>query len=386
MRLLDTTMYWNPTGGVRRYIGAKRRWARSFARWSHVVATPVPDEAGDLRVPSLPLPGVHGQYRYPWPRFVIAGQLCETRPDIIEAADPYQLGWASADAAQRLGVPAVAFCHGDPDTVAAQLGGRRWGAALTRLARRRVRALYANFDLVLAPSDAMTAKLRELQVERVLRQPLGVDTNVFHPRRRDDAWRAGLPLPPGARLLVYAGRFAPEKELPLLVRAVERLGPRYWLLAIGDGPCPPAGARVLVAPTLRHEAALATALASADLFVHAGAQETFGLSVLEAMACGTPVVARAAGGVAELVDEQVGAAVPGGARDVSLDDACADAYADAITAQFERGLHETGAAARERASHYAWGDVLGLLWSRYGRLLSGARGANGAPALVAPSA
>ena len=366
MLLLDTTMFWNPTGGVRRYIGAKRRWARSRGH-GHVVATPRPDEPGDVRVPSLPLPGTHGAYRYPWPRRLIARRLCDVRPDLIESADPYQLGWASVDAAQRLAIPAVAFCHSDPDTVARLLGGGRGADALRRLVRRRLRALYANFDLVLAPSEAMATKLRELQIARVQHQPLGVDTRAFHPRHHGHGWRDGLQLPADARLLVYAGRFAPEKNLPQLVQVLARLGDPYWLLAIGDGPCPPQGGRVLVAPTLHHDAALAAALASADLFVHAGADETFGLSVLEAMACGVPVVARAAGGLVELVDDSVGAAVSNHRPNATF----VDAFAEAVAEQFRRDRQRLGQAARARALAYSWDQVFESLWSRYALLCHG---------------
>jgi len=360
-------MFWNPTGGVRRYIGAKRRWAESLGGCTHVVATPRPDVPGDVRVPSLPLPGTHGAYRYPWPRRLIASRLCDVHPDLIESADPYQLGWASVDAAQRLAIPAVAFCHSDPDTVARLLGGGFCADALRRVARRRLRALYANFDLVLAPSEAMAAKLRELRIARVQHQPLGVDTSVFHPRHHSQCWRDGLQLPGDARLLVYAGRFAPEKNLPQLVQVLARLGDRYWLLAIGDGPCPPQGRRVLLRPALHRDVALATALASADLFVHAGAEETFGLSVLEAMACGVPVVARAAGGLAELVDDSVGAAVSNHRPNATF----VDAFAEGVAEQFRRDRQRLGHAARARALTYSWDRVFKSLWSRYGLLCQG---------------
>jgi alpha-1,6-mannosyltransferase len=162
--------------------------------------------------------------------------------------------------------------------------------------------------------------------------------------------------------LVYAGRFAPEKNLQVLVDAVQRLGAPYMLLAIGAGPTPPSGDRVIVRPFESDPMALARAIASSDVFVHAGDQETFGLSVLEAMACGTPVVARAAEGLIELVDDSVGAAVPDGRP---------ESFASAISSLF---LHDRGGPsrrARERAEAYDWNQMLPLLLMRYRQLLRG---------------
>ena len=125
---------------------------------------------------------------------------------------------------------------------------------------------------------------------------------------------------------------------------------------------PPSGDRVIVRPHESDPMSLARAIASADVFVHAGDQETFGLSVLEAMACGTPVVARASEGLAELVDDSVGAAVH---------DNRPESYAAAISSLF---LHDrTGASrrARERAEAYDWNQMLPLLLMHYRQLLKG---------------
>jgi len=148
---------------------------------------------------------------------------------------------------------------------------------------------------------------------------------------------------------------------------VQRLGPRYRLLALGAGPAPPQGPRVIVQPFVGDSARLAGMLASADAFVHAGNQETFGLAALEAMACGTPVVGCAAEGLAELVDESVGMPVH----------VCeADAFAQAISALFARERIARAMAARRRAEAYDWRRVLPLLAAHYRGLLQ-----RGVPAL-----
>jgi alpha-1,6-mannosyltransferase len=180
---------------------------------------------------------------------------------------------------------------------------------------------------------------------------------VFQPQHVNRHWREALALPPSARLLVYAGRFAPEKNLDVLIGAVELLGPPYVLVLIGAGPATPhASARVRVLPYQRSEHLLAGVLAAADVFVHAGDQETFGLALLEAMACGTPVVARAAAGLAELLTPDASVAVRKGT---------ATAFAEAIRSLERCDLEAMGAAARGRALHYDANRVFARLFSRY---------------------
>ena len=207
----------------------------------------------------------------------------------------------------------------------------------------------------------MREHLLDWGVGRVACQPLGVDTTMFHPSRRSATWRAAHGLDAGARVLVYAGRFAPEKHLGVLAEAVAQLGAPHVLVAIGAGPAPPPAAeRVRILPFLAGAEALATALASADAFVHAGDQETFGLSALEALACGTPIVVRDAEGLAELVDADTGIAV--GASGAA-------AFAEAISALFNSDRQALRLGARARAEASDWALVLPALLDHYGRLL-----------------
>jgi alpha-1,6-mannosyltransferase len=361
IHVVDTTMFWSATGGgVRRYLLTKHEWLARQAGWRHTIAVPGGDAApGRAVLPSLPLPG-SGGYRLPLRRGAIARVLRDLRPELIEAGDPYRVAWGALDAARALAIPAVATCHSNLEAMARLAGGARLGSRLARLARRYLRHLYARFDLVLAPSRSMRNHLLEWGVERVVLQPLGVDGTTFHPGRAQPDWRAALGLPADARVLVYAGRFAAEKHLDVLADAVERLGPPHVLLAIGAGPMPPAGERVRVLPFIADPARLASILAGASAFVHAGDQETFGLSALEAMACGTPVVVRKAEGLAELAEGGAGVAVERG------DGA---AFAEAIAALLAGDREEQRRAARARAEASDWDRVLPGLLEHYRRLL-----------------
>ncbi len=365
LHLVDTTMFWNPRGGgVRRYLLAKRAQLTRDGGWRHTLVAPGARGDGMVDCGGVPLPW-SGGYRVPWRRAAAARLIAAQRPDVIEAGDPYRLAWAAIDAARLCGVPAVLFCHSDVGTLAAhtiarrRLLGTQRSHALARRAGARVdrylSRLCDRFDLVLAPSRAMQQRLLALGVTHVQVQPLGVDTRVFTPRARDEGWRASLGLPPDARLLLYAGRFAPEKNLQQLVEAVQRLGPRYHLLALGAGPQPPVGPQVRVLGFQAQAAQVARAMASVDAFVHAGDQETGGLAVLEAMACGTPVLVRDAGGLSETVSGGCGLAVD---SDRPHD------WAEAIAELF-RADRAFVQPALQRARSHDWSVVLAALQRRY---------------------
>jgi alpha-1,6-mannosyltransferase len=166
------------------------------------------------------------------------------------------------------------------------------------------------------------------------------------------------------RLLLFAGRFAREKNIPVLLEAAQRLGPRYHLLLVGGGGRLRLPANVSRYPYVGSENALARIMASCDAFVHGGDKETFGLVILEAMACGVPVVGIAAGAVGELVDETVG--MPVSRSDPQL-------LTQAIAALFERDLQAVGRRCRERAeAGYNWDKVLRSLLDNYRRLAANA--------------
>jgi alpha-1,6-mannosyltransferase len=262
---------------------------------------------------------------------------------------------------RRLGVPAIAFYHSDlPRLVRPRFGQTAEGVTCKYLSH-----LYRQFDLVLAPSRVMVEQLHEMGVPGARHQPLGIDSSVFHPARRVETMRAHLRLPDNARLLVYAGRFTPDKKLPLLIDAVRKLGRPYHLLMIGGGLDLPRYPQITYVPFKRNQRHLARLLASCDVLVHPGDCETFGLIVLEAMACGLPVVATSGGGVAELVDEDTGLlAAPN----------CVDSLAGAIEAIYERDLGTMGANARRKAAeYYDWNQILPQVMRRYHAVL-GTRG------------
>lgn len=340
--LVDTTMLFTPaSGGVKRYLLAKRAWlAVHRPQVVHRLVLPAQsrhDQDPEVAwIRSLALPLGNG-YRCPLSSSDWAARIEECRPTLIEAGDPYAPGLAALRVGHARGVPVIGFCHSNP-AVLAQMYFGPWAS---RVARRLWIDRCAQFDAVLAPSRYMAEMLREAGLDKVQAVPLGVDVAVFSPSAASrDALRRMIGVAPNERLLVFAGRKAPEKRVEVLVQTVEQLGAPYRLLLIGAGEGLPHSDRVIALPFEPEPRRLARLLAGCDAFIHANPNETLGLIVLEAMACGLPVVGPDQGGVGEIIDDAVGAPAHG---------ADAAALAEAVAHLFARDPSALGDAARTRA-------------------------------------
>lgn len=361
MHIADITLFFAPhSGGVKRYLLAKHRHLAGRTGVRHSLLVPG-TKTGEME------PGVFtraewsipcaGGYRVPLRPALWRRALVDLKPDVVEVGDPYHLAWAALDAARDCGAMTVAFAHSDLPRMIASRFGRPFGHAADAYLRR----LYSRFDLVQAPSRLIAQRLRDSGIARIVVQPLGVDADVFHPSRRDEKLREELGLADDVRLSIFAGRMAREKDVPLLLRTFARLGSGHHLILVGGERREALSANATMLPYEQDSVRLARLLASADALVHAGAQETFGLIAVEAMACGLPVIGVRAGALPELIDDQVGALAEAGDAD-SLSAAIEKVYASDI-AKLKR-------QARLRVERrYAWSSVFDLQLDRYARLL-----------------
>lgn len=361
-RLVDTTMLFAPrSGGVKRYLLSKKAWlAENRPGLAHSLVVPgARHEAGldgIVKLQATRLPFGDG-YRWPtsvrrWGAWVAA-----LKPSVIEAGDPYTPGQGALEAGQRAGCPVVGFCHSDP----AGLAALHFGEWAKKPVEKRWAQLFSQFDRVVSPSRFIARRLEEAGVGNIVIRPLGVEIDTFRPDRRDRDWllkRLGLPA--SARLLCFAGRPAKEKNIDVLIEAVQKLGDPYHLVLVGAGTGMPPEDRVIALPYEKDPKAVARIIASCDAFVHANDKEPFGLIVLEAMACGRPVVGVNAGGVAETVDHTVGQL----AASADPDD-----YAQAVEALFQRDIEAIGQAARQKTvEQFAWNRVFEDLCMVYGEV------------------
>lgn len=325
--ICDLTQSWSEVGGgVGTYLRRKREHILSHTPHRHLLI--VPGEADSVKengraitvtIGSPPVP-TSPNYRLLLRNGAVRAALQRFRPDLVECQDAYNLPWAALR--YRRDNPETALVAGyftDFPTAYVhrplkRLLGEFAGGQIRSLAYRYCGFLYRRFDAVYALSEnGGAAKLRELGVRDVGIVPLGVEIDEFGRDRRDPELRQSLGVGEKEPLLIYVGRLDRERRAQLVVDAFARL-PRSLgarLVLIGEGPVRDeisrSGDERIIAPGyLSDRSELARWLASADLYVSAMADETFGVSVIEAQASGLPVVGVAAGAMLDRVDEETG--------------------------------------------------------------------------------
>jgi len=374
--VLDITEFFGETtGGVRTYILQKAHYVQRRPDLRQAIVVPGARdeilEASGVRCYRLHGPSVPTQKPY---RFLLATRstsriVAHERPDLIEVGSAWFAPWLVHLATRRVDLPAVWFYHSNFPRVIAPWPDRAGAPrrAAVEFAWRYVRRLGRMVRATLAPSDFVARELERAGVERVVRVGLGVDLDRFHPARRAAAAATrrlhGLPDGP---LVIYVGRMAIEKEVDLLLRAwpevQRRTGAR--LLLVGDGPARrrlqrrPGSDRHYWLPFQRDRDRLADLLAAVDLTVAPCSIETFGLSALEAVSSGTPLLSADRGGVAETVARS-GAGATFAAGDAA-------ALAEAAVRLLRGDLASLGAAGRRYAeADHGWDAVLDRIFDVY---------------------
>lgn len=312
-------------------------------------------------LPGMPLP-IYPDVKLTPPQLGMTSRLREFKPDLLHLAGTMLLSPAGCAAAQRLSLPLISVYHTDWPAYTVHYG-MGW---LRGLAYHYLRLIHDRCVLTFCPSQATFQDLRTHGFRRLRVWGRGVDTTMYHPCHRSEAWRASVGAQPGETVLLYVGRLANEKRLDVLVRALPQLR-NVRLVLVGDGPARPdlerqfAGMPIHFTGYLRGEA-LATAYASADTFVFPSDTDTFGQVIQEAMASGLPVVAARAGGAIDLVDEgQTGLlAEAGNVADF------VNHMTWLIANPSQR--HAMGIAGRTKAEQRSWGRVMDDMVTYYERV------------------
>jgi alpha-1,6-mannosyltransferase len=323
----DLTQSWSEVGGgVRTYLLHKRRHILDSTPHSHLMIIPgkrdeIIDEgrAITVTIASRHIPG-SPNYRMLVRNRAVKAALARFKPDLIECQDAYNLPWAAIAHRKRHPEAAlVAAYMTDFPTVYVErpfrkVIGNTLGGAASRLCYRYCGHLYRRFDAVFALSENGGAtKLRAHGVPDVDIVALGVELGDFGPSRRDARLRRKIGVNDDQPLLIYVGRLDSEKRPDIVVEAFRRLPAEFGarLVLIGEGPqreqiAALGDSRITTVGYVNDRAELARWLASADIYVSAMADETFGVSIVEAQASGLPVVGVAAGAMIDRVPERIG--------------------------------------------------------------------------------
>jgi len=321
------------------------------------------------RVKSVRLPG-YPSFRLGLPGPRTRRAITTHRTEIVHLASPVALGAWGSHVAKAMDLPMVAVYQTDLPNYARAY---RLGAVTEAFAWRWLRDIHNAAGRTLAPSSMTAADLHAHGMERVQLWGRGVDTERFHPSRRDDRLRAEI-APGGEVIAGYVGRLAIEKRVDLLASVAALPGVR--LAVTGGGPMEEELRQAIPAAVFlgeRHGEDLARIYASLDFFVHTGPFETFGQTIQEAAASGLPIIAPAAGGPVDLVDEGLtGFLVPPGERDALAAAAGRLAAEPALRAAMSE-------AARRRVLGRSWSALVDELIGHYRAVL----GAGATPARMA---
>ena len=380
MKICDVTQFYSPrSGGVKRYLTEKIRFVQSSRPGdSHVLVVPG-EKSGMVESPQSriytirsPLISRRAQYRALLDLRAVDEIIEREQPDIIESSDPYQLGWKAIRSGRARRIPVVSYYHSHfPEAYLRRPSerlGRRISTALRSAAQAYVRHLYNQNEATLVASARLAALLTQWGVRNTRTVGLGVDLEIFNRDVKEANGRRELGIPEDPTLLLYVGRLAPEKNTQTLFEAfsllTQRRDQQFHLLILGDGQqhellrnLSVRNDRVTWLSYSTDSAKLAQYYRAADLFVHPGLDETFGLVALESQACGTPVV----GILGSFMDDVIVHDQDSWARENT-----APALANAIETMAGRYLPGMGSSAATLvAERYGWPRVFERLFGIY---------------------
>jgi alpha-1,6-mannosyltransferase len=369
VKICDIVQSYSPrSGGVKFYLTAKMRCLAERDDVRHLAVVPshrtvcrreYDSTVYEVRSPSLP---GSVDYRLLMNKRRILAIIEAERPDVIEVDGAYLSAWIGLSAGARFGIPVVGFYHSDfprklsdkarsllPDGVCDLLA-----ASIDGYLRR----LYNRMAATVVALHKYETILGQIGIRNVVRIPLGVETDIFYPRDSRASILDRFDLPPETVLFFYAGRLAEMKNIDILLSMMARLSddhPPCRLIIAGDGElrdevsaATDASPDITWLPYIQDRNELARFYSAADLFVHAGVMETFGLVSVEAQACGTRVLGVRGGGLEKTLE--------GEDPLIMAEDASAEALADAVERirAMDEGEAERMARSRRVRERFSW--------------------------------
>lgn len=262
------------------------------------------------------------------PKFLAARQinkkLAYYQPDLIVMTDVERFFLLSSwqlpgkDYAKKHHIPYIAEYQTDYYNFSAAYPGWQWLRNAVH-SSNLTSYLYQDFDMTVCPSTAASKSCKEMGVYNAHTVPFcGIDVSTYSPNRRNRQW-----LEPWLsveekdnKIVTFLGRLGFEKRVDLLIEAFARLKhrqPNCSLIINGDGPVDVVNQLKRLAEQVPHihftgfvlGEMKANILASCDVFCSPSPYETFGRTVVEAMASGIPVISVDSGAVSEYMHDGI---------------------------------------------------------------------------------
>jgi glycosyltransferase involved in cell wall biosynthesis len=330
MRIALATDAWYPqVNGVVRTLGAT---VAELDRRGYEVELITPQ-----RFLTVPLPGYASIRLAMAPRFGVRKMLDAFDPEIVHISTEGPIGWSARSWCQTRGIPfTTAFHTRFPDYAAARTGisaERFWPI---------MRRFHAESHAVMVATESLADELAERGITQTRRWSRGIDRWLFTPEGALLAAMEALPRP----IMLNVGRVAVEKNLEAFLDA-DLVGTK---VVVGDGPTLEEMRQrypgVVFLGALAGEE-LASAYRTADCFVFPSRTDTFGLVLIEALACGLPVAAYPVSGPIDILG-----------RDGRGPDGMMPATVGVIEENLERGIAKALGLDRKAAavfgSRFTW--------------------------------
>jgi len=260
---------------------------------------------------SMDMPGYEGS-EVTIPKIGLMLRLLKRYPvDLFEFETPNTMGWMGMWIGKIVGIKTISHYRTDLITYIEMLLESKLAIFLNHTI---IRVFTLLTTPVIVPSLAFKPIVENLGISphKIHHLPRGVDSIMFHPHKKNNgAWERLTPNYKGFRL-IYVGRISTEKNLPWVVDLYTRLTkiiPQISFTIVGEGPYleqlknslePLPG--IFFTGTLRGQD-LAGVFASADLLIFPSTTDTFGNSVIEAIASGIPCVVSNKGGPQEIIED-----------------------------------------------------------------------------------
>lgn len=373
LTIVDFNNFWSPSGGgVRRYHLEKMNFYRYELDAISVFVMPdsrtytekLTDSLIIEHVKAFKFPG-KWEYRMLWKKSQIAPILKKYSPDVIEVGSPYLLPSLVRKVAKQIVPKAklLGFWHADfPITYVKRPITEKFGKTLGNLAAKiafwYARQEYKYYNGIEVSAEEVLRRLKRNGLPTSYHIPLGCDINMFSPQKRDEKLVSLLKQgSESRRIIFFPHRFCKEKGLDLALKAYplleKKLGEAPALVLAGTGPLLP---EVLEAakkfPNIRYVGfissleEMARYYASADIGLALSGWETFGLSILESMACGNAQVVANSGAAAEHIRKS--------SAGLLLKRRSANELADKIAQLLSELNPDLKQSARQYAEKYSW--------------------------------